>query len=357
MALIDRGGRTYYYRSVRRDGRVTSEYLGAGAEARRQASRAEGDRDFRAEMARMDVEYRAALAAHRRSRAAERRRLEDEGIRVGLYWRAVDLLFRRAMEAGGFHLHKRGEWRRARAMKTKGKSGGMVEAGPGPKAVAEAPRLISDPAELGEAFAAALLGDKSAVRAVEATLSAAGRPGGETYLEAFAATDLHKIGRIALRFAIDGWARDATSAESLELRADLMRRELEGDNPTPTERILAERAAFCYMTTYIYEARFALKERAGMSIKVAEYYQRAIDRSHRRMLTALNSLALVRKLARPGVAVRVEQSVNVVTVGTVGGEPGATDLGCGSVATGTGTGSGDGIGGLLAGRGMAGVRN
>jgi hypothetical protein len=97
MALVRRGGGIYFYRSFRRDGRVTSQYHGSG-----QAARA---------MAMLDAERRAVEDAERR---AERDRLAAVERVVVELDEAVDSIMRAALSAAGYRRHNRGEWRRTR---------------------------------------------------------------------------------------------------------------------------------------------------------------------------------------------------------------------------------------------------
>ena len=99
MAWEARGGRRYYTRSKRVNGRVTREYVGAGAVA----------------------ELAAAADALRRAdrRAAmEARRAEEAGWREALaplleLSRVVDVVVRAALLVGGYHRHFR-TWRKKR---------------------------------------------------------------------------------------------------------------------------------------------------------------------------------------------------------------------------------------------------
>jgi len=97
MATVDRNGRFYSYRSVRRGGRVTSVYRGAGELAERDAAE-------------------AARLAH------VRQRLRDWGEALDADERTVLEMFRRVEEAAataladaGCHRPKRGPWRKTRA--------------------------------------------------------------------------------------------------------------------------------------------------------------------------------------------------------------------------------------------------
>jgi hypothetical protein len=101
--------------------------------------------------------------------------------------------------------------------------------------------------------------------------------------------------------------------EAIKQKLDDVRAELEGPNPTPIERLLAERASLCWALTNWYEERFVNAD--SMSITQADYFQRRIDRSHRRFLSAVETLARVRKLALPILQVNLAKNQQINTVG------------------------------------------
>ena len=100
MGLERRGGGSYYYRKVRRDGRVVSEYLGGGLPA--------------------CLEEWGVAAGRERSRArreaweARRARLDEREAEAVALFDAVEAVAREALEAAGYRRHKRGEWRKRR---------------------------------------------------------------------------------------------------------------------------------------------------------------------------------------------------------------------------------------------------
>lgn len=100
MAWERRGSNTYYYRSVRRGGRVEKEYRGGGVPGMLTA-------ELDAEVQR-EREDRRAVARAERERWAdlERSAREVDDLMEGLT--AIELL------AAGFHRHDRGAWRRRR---------------------------------------------------------------------------------------------------------------------------------------------------------------------------------------------------------------------------------------------------
>lgn len=96
------GGKSYYTRSKRRDGRVVREYVGGGLSG---WLAAEGDR--------IDREQREAQALREKE---DLKRLEALASPVVELSEAAQILVRAHLIAGGCHRHK-GEWRRAREQK------------------------------------------------------------------------------------------------------------------------------------------------------------------------------------------------------------------------------------------------
>lgn len=73
--------------------------------------------------------------------------------------------------------------------------------------------------------------------------------------------------------------------------------------PTPLERLLVERVVTCWLQLHDAQLRFIQAE--SMPIARAEYLQRSLDRYHRRYLSALKMLAVVRRLALPALQVNI----------------------------------------------------
>lgn len=105
MAWDKRG---YYYRVRKKNGRVVREYLGAGLVAEMSAQLDVIDREQR-QLEKLEAGQRKiALAA----RDAEIKAINQ----------IADLVASAALLAAGYHLHKRGEWRKRR-----GKAGSAKE--------------------------------------------------------------------------------------------------------------------------------------------------------------------------------------------------------------------------------------
>jgi hypothetical protein len=96
---------------------------------------------------------------------------------------------------------------------------------------------------------------------------------------------------------------DLVLREALLRKLDLLRAELAGPDPTPVERLLAERAAACWLQ--VQDADLRTAQAKDLTVQWATYYQARMDRAHRRYLQALKTLAAVRKLAVPVLQVNI----------------------------------------------------
>jgi hypothetical protein len=102
-------------------------------------------------------------------------------------------------------------------------------------------------------------------------------------------------------------------AEAIDMRLEEVRLELEGTDPTPMERLLAERAAYCWFLVNYYETIYT--QSRDLTLRQAEFHQRRIDAAHKRFLSAVATLARVRKLALPALQVNVAQNQVNITGG------------------------------------------
>jgi hypothetical protein len=99
--------------------------------------------------------------------------------------------------------------------------------------------------------------------------------------------------------------------EALSRKLELLRAELAGPNPTPVERLLVERIVACWLQVQDADIRYAQGQK-NCTFAQGEYYQHRMDRAHRRYLSALKTLAVVRKLAVPVLQVNIaRKQVNV----------------------------------------------
>ncbi len=100
MAWSLRGNRRYYYRNVRTNGQVNTEYFGAGPLA-----------EFIAEE---DAEQRAERKAKRELWRQKRDAMDTLDTQVGDWWDAAPMLLKSQLYAEGYYQHDRGAWRKRR---------------------------------------------------------------------------------------------------------------------------------------------------------------------------------------------------------------------------------------------------
>jgi hypothetical protein len=103
--------------------------------------------------------------------------------------------------------------------------------------------------------------------------------------------------------------------EAITRTLEKLQAELAGPNPTPNERLLAERAALCWFIVNHYEEAYV--NSSGWNIDQADLQHRKIDKAHARFLSALLTLARIRKLALPTLQLNIARNqVNVAETGS-----------------------------------------
>ncbi len=110
---------------------------------------------------------------------------------------------------------------------------------------------------------------------------------------------------------------DSQAGENLLFREGVqrqlaeMRAELAGPSPSPLERMLVDRVVASWLQVQVAEM---LYNRRGISFEQATHEQKTLDRAHKRHLSAIKTLATVRRLQVPAMQVNIaEKQVNVAT--------------------------------------------
>jgi hypothetical protein len=113
-----------------------------------------------------------------------------------------------------------------------------------------------------------------------------------------------------LSFVRSAAGKNVAFREALLAKLQAMRAELAGPKPTPLERLLVERVVACWLHVQDADVRYA--QLGNPTLAQGDYFQRRMDRAHRRFLSAVRTLALVRKLALPVLQVNIaKKQVNV----------------------------------------------
>jgi len=364
MGIIHRGSKTYYYRSVWRNGRMVCEYVAAGDRARMLAATDEADRRQERAYQRRLRKQKRRLAERKRELAAKRKALavrlreEREAFRremdeaeapvIALCGR-VEAVFRAGMAAAGFRLHARGACRKQRKGTDMGDAtatAGQVERGDRQAEGVGKPLVgaaganmpaaggVDDRADLERKIAhlmeRAAAGDQGVIDRIHGALAA--DPVG--VIKVFGGDPAERVlDALYGRAGRNPGVRIATAGRLKQLRADL-----EGQDPTPLERVLIERVLFCWLDANLCdreaESGLAAATAGAFDLKLGEFLDKRRDRAHRRFALAVKSLAVARRLAVPamagaGLSVSVEQRVSVEVQAPAG-----------AAETGTGGGSG-----------------
>jgi hypothetical protein len=103
--------------------------------------------------------------------------------------------------------------------------------------------------------------------------------------------------------------KDLAVREGLRKKMESLRAEIAGSAATPLERLLVNRIVACWLHLNHLEYTYASKD--SMRLELALHYQRSIDRAHKRYLSAIKTLAVVRRLALPALQVNIAQKQQV----------------------------------------------
>jgi hypothetical protein len=321
MALVKKGGRTYFYKSRRDpvDGRVHTKYIAAGEVAL--ALQALADQDRRE--ARQHAKRMESLARRRRALAAERRRLhraeraaldtiEDD---LARWSAATERLFRSEMGRRGYHLHRRGTWRRRRygakeAVMLKTKTKPVPD--PNPPAPAPGPdrqEVIADLRVLfAEARDRAKRGEPGSMDLIHRLLDEHEETA-LAFLRADPAAALE--GALVERLADDPARRLAMRRHLARLSTSLV-----GPDAGALETLLARRVVVCWADATLSDLAGLAADRIALlddeARRRAEYYDRRRDRSARRLSMSIKSLLMLRHALapRPGSSVEVNVSLS-----------------------------------------------
>lgn len=263
----------YLNKSIRRNGRVTSVYLGSG------------------EAAVLIAEGEALDRAKRRAERAERARIEAADAPVIAWCKAVENLAREVLVATGHYNHHRGSWRRRGTMGTKTKQDEGATTAPDRDRTLDLLERARD-------------GDVSTRFEVRELLQG---EMGERVAQ-------YEMSAMMVMTLVHGASpKSVLQQEILAREIERTAAELAGPDPSPLERLLAHRVAVCRFVLDQAEFSRASSLAEGASLPTLEFQQERVDSAQRRFLQAVKMLATVRRLALPGprVAVNVSQTVKI----------------------------------------------
>jgi hypothetical protein len=98
---------------------------------------------------------------------------------------------------------------------------------------------------------------------------------------------------------------DLAVKEIMRCQLKAMREEIAGENPSPLERLLAERVVATWLQIQLFEGLYASDMSKSMTIAQDSYHQKRLDQTYRRHLSAIRALAQMRKLLKGGAITQI----------------------------------------------------
>jgi hypothetical protein len=97
--------------------------------------------------------------------------------------------------------------------------------------------------------------------------------------------------------------------ETMPHTLEALRAKLAGESPSPLEQLLGERIAATWLQLHYFETLY-IQNIDKLTILQSEFHQKRIDRAHRRHLSAIKTLAQIRKMG-PAVQINIaEKQIN-----------------------------------------------
>jgi len=122
---------------------------------------------------------------------------------------------------------------------------------------------------------------------------------------------LSNLGTMAERLLVNELTgeKDLLAKEMMEHQLESMRSEIAGRDPSPLELLLTERIVATWLQIQLFESLYATNP-GNHTINQGNYYQKRLDRAHRNHLSAIRTLAQIRKMG-PAVQINIaEKQVN-----------------------------------------------
>lgn len=276
MAWENRGNGRYYYRKVRANGRVTSEYVGAGDTA---AWVAHFDQ-LQQESHRWET-----LKAH--DERANERAIEQEFEQVS---RAIRAVTAAVLIAGGYYRHK-GQWRKTGAimaahltMRLETEVSNLFEAvdkkKPTPADIRQLRKMLRERPDLWRA-----LGD---------------------------------MAHNAASHLIDTLEAPESLKLSLQQGWQSLQVELGAAGATSLEQLLIQQVVIAWLRLGIVEYKYTSVTNEAITLTMGDFWERRLSAAQRRFLRACETLARIRKLNLPAIQVNIAadggQQVNQVNL-------------------------------------------
>lgn len=272
----------YYTRSVRLGGRIIREYVGSGAVAQAEAE--------------ADAQARHQREQARQADRAVQARWETQETITREFSAAVEALLRQMLRRAGYHRHHGGgEWRKRRQTQDMTSKDMAIQ-----EQAIRAARVPETQDERSEFLSRALGGDQAAVPMALAILR---RYPKELILNVSSP-------RQAL---VELWATGPMPRQLIANEYDARLAAVAGPDATPLELVLVERVVVSQMQVSKFEREYTRNIENTIGTSMADFMERRLDRAHKRLLSAVKTLAQVRRLQVP-LAVQInvaEKQINI----------------------------------------------
>jgi hypothetical protein len=93
---------------------------------------------------------------------------------------------------------------------------------------------------------------------------------------------------------------DLAAKELIRCQLEAMREQIAGENPSPLERLLTERVVATWLQIQLFEGLSASSMFKSTTIAQGSHHQKRLDQTYRRHLSAIRTLAQMRKLLKGG---------------------------------------------------------
>ena len=121
------------------------------------------------------------------------------------------------------------------------------------------------------------------------------------------AWSFRNLGKMTERLLINEMTgEDLLAKEMIEHQLESMRSEIASEHPSPLELLLTERIVATWLQVQLFESHYA----SGLgkhTLAQGNYYQKRLDRAHRNHLSAIRTLAQIRKLGPAAVQINIAQ--------------------------------------------------
>lgn len=156
--------------------------------------------------------------------------------------------------------------------------------------------LVSDPDEMFDVVERAEAGDESALPALRQMVQHIPE------IRKMVGANIEQVVESSICSSMVG-EDNLAFPEGIRHRIAVMRRELEGPNPSPIERLLIDRVVATWLQ--IQQADIRCAQTKASDTKRANFYRKRQESAHRRHLSSIKSLAQVRKMGLPALQVNI----------------------------------------------------